>query len=335
MSLLPSFSHIYVERDARESHVTQRLLTRIRKATVIEIESYKELFNRPRQEWSHQKESLTLILAVRRDSFLYQGSPFVPNFDHTRFYYNTPVLNCLYGCEYCYLQGMFPSPNIVVFANQEDFMSEAVTTIGDAPAYLCISYDTDLLAFENLLGYCRSWISFAKTHQNITIEIRTKSPNFGALRDLEPIRNTVLAWTLSPDSIISRFEHKTPPLASRLASVKEAIQRGWQVRLCFDPLLLVKDWETQYSGMIETVFDSLDGDSLLDISIGVFRINSSYLRTMQSRNRASALVQFPYTVVNGSASYTDNDRETLCSFVMEKLKNYISPEKICPVPWQL
>ena len=46
------------------------------------------------------------------------------------------MFNCIYDCDYCYLQGMYPSANIVVFVNHEDFfdavdMSQGIETILD------------------------------------------------------------------------------------------------------------------------------------------------------------------------------------------------------------
>ena len=36
-------------------------------------------------------------------------------------------------------------------------------------------YDADLVAIESLTGFVREWIAFTKKHENLTIEIRTKS----------------------------------------------------------------------------------------------------------------------------------------------------------------
>ena len=34
------------------------------------------------------------------------------------------MLNCIYDCKYCFLQGMFRSANFVIFVNYESFMNE-------------------------------------------------------------------------------------------------------------------------------------------------------------------------------------------------------------------
>jgi spore photoproduct lyase len=223
---------------------------------------------------------------------------------------------------------------MVVFVNSEDFLSAARTQLIEDPAYLCISYDTDLLALEDLFHYSEPWIEFAHRNPHITIELRTKSSNFRAISHLQAPPNFILAWTLSPNEVVSRFEHRTPTLEARCRSLRDAQTRGWRVRLCFDPLLMVRDWRPSYSAMIDHVATLVDMTAVCDISVGVFRINGTYLRNMQERNPSSKLLAHSYTVENGSASYSESDRSELQAFVVNHLRRYVSEDKICPVPWQ-
>ncbi|MCB0329829.1 MAG: hypothetical protein KDD70_09200, partial [Bdellovibrionales bacterium] len=145
-SLHKPFSHIYIEEDVREVERTQQILERFPKAILVPIDHYKEVFNRNNQNFRFQKNSPQLILAKRRGEFFYPGSTIAPDFGASRFYYNTVVLNCLYDCEYCYLQGMFPSAHLVAFVNNEDFIEAIRAELrGKQSIYLCLSYDTDLL----------------------------------------------------------------------------------------------------------------------------------------------------------------------------------------------
>lgn len=335
MSTLPHFSHLYIEDAAREYSLTRELIDRFPKAVQVSINNYKEIFNRPRQRWDHQRESLKLILAVRRDNFLYPGSSFVPDFDHNRFFYTTPILNCLYGCEYCYLQGLLPSANMVVFVNADDFTQNAERELsGDTPAYLCVSYDTDLLAIEDLFHYCAHWVEFARANPHVTVEIRTKSANMRALKPIAPTPNAILAWTLSPEDVITRFEHKTPSLDARLKAVAEAQDLGWTVRLCLDPILRVNNWQQHYQELVHHIFSRIQPDKICDVSLGVFRINSGYLRAMQDQRPQSKVITYPYTVENGAASYAPAERGELLEFVAHHVRQFIPEEKICLVPWQ-
>ena len=137
--LKPNFSHIYVEKRAQAYPEMNDILRKFPRSTVIEIEDYKRVFNRSNQNFQAQKKSLKLIIAVKKDHFIYNGSQYAPNFDLPNFYYNTVMLNCLYNCDYCYLQGMFISGNIVIFINFEDFVQHAEKILKERGSiYLCV-----------------------------------------------------------------------------------------------------------------------------------------------------------------------------------------------------
>ena len=109
-TLSPKFSHIYIEERAVPYQWAQKVLNRFPEATVIRVGDYKELFARTGQNYRLQKAAMNLILAAKKDRFLYPGSPNAQSFGLKNFHYNALILNCLYDCAYCYLQGMYPSP---------------------------------------------------------------------------------------------------------------------------------------------------------------------------------------------------------------------------------
>jgi len=213
----------------------------------IVIRHYKDVFCRSRQNYTLQKKSPALILANDQGSLLYKGAPVCQDFGNRNFYYASSVMNCVYDCEYCYLQGMYPSANIVVFVNLEDIFHEVDKLLATHPVYLCISYDTDLLALEGILGYVGEWFSYAETRPGLELELRTKSCNWPALDLLEPTANVILAWTLSPDSFRKNYEHLTPSFEQRLDCIGKALKKGYRIRLCFDPLIYQKDWEALFA----------------------------------------------------------------------------------------
>ncbi len=72
--------------------------------------------------------------------------------------------------------------------------------------YLCVSYDTDLIALESLTGFVSKWSSFTEIHDNLTIEIRTKSFRKDIYDICKPCPRTIFAYTLSPQEVINRYE---------------------------------------------------------------------------------------------------------------------------------
>jgi len=284
MSTLANFSHFYVEQAALDYPDTVRLRERYPRAEFTVIDNYKQIFNRPRQSWDLQKRTLKPILAVRRDNFLYRGSPLAPNFGHKNFAYNALVLNCLYDCEYCYLQGMYPSAYPVLFVNHEEYFRATTDFLKEnGSLYLCISYDTDLLTFERLIPYCSKWIAFARKHPDLTVELRTKSGLYSAIRTEDPPKNVILAWTLSPEGVARTLEHRTPGTKKRIASLKQALADGWKIRLCFDPVSLIPDWEKHYGQLLEDLFSEIDPEQIYDVSFGFFRMPVQYFKQIKKQ----------------------------------------------------
>lgn len=323
-----SFSHIYIEKKALNHLNTKKVLDYFPKAQIIEINHYKDVFSRSHQDFNLQKKCQNLILAVKTDNLIYEGAEVCENFGNNHFYYTSTMMNCIYDCEYCYLQGMYPSANVVIFVNIEDIFNEVKNLLKKHPVYLCVSYDTDMLAFENVIGYGRKWIEFAKEHDDLKIELRTKSANFKAIEDLETQKNVILAWTLSPDKIIKEYENKTPSLKDRLSSIKEAIDKGWKVRICFDPILYLRKWQENYKDLIETTFEEVPAEKVYDISIGVFRVSKDYLKKMRRQRSESILLNYPYETIDGVCSYDNELSEKMIQYINNLVKKHISEEKI-------
>ncbi|WP_427340075.1 radical SAM protein [Caloranaerobacter sp. DY30410] len=325
-NFMNSFSHIYVEKEVLNHHITLEILSKFPNSKIVEIKNYKDVFNRPRQNFIIQKKSPKLILAKKTGNYLYEGSPICEDFGETSFYYSSNIFNCIYDCEYCYLRGLYSSSNIVIFVNIEDFFEEIIKTTKDRRAYICISYDSDILAFENITGFVRKWIEFANRNKNLLIEIRTKSSNFRSIKDLEIPSNIIFAWTLSPQEIIDNFEHKTPSLTARLNDIKVAISKGLKVRISLEPIMKVKGFESVYGEFIDEVFTEIPSNTVRDVNIGVFRMSEEHIKRLRRLDKYSKVFGYDFKKENGVVSYFDE--EYLKSFVKERLVNYIDEKKI-------
>ena len=322
-----NFSHIYVEKDIADHEVTGEILDFFSSSTVVEIDNYMDVFSPTHQDFVLQKQSQKLILAKSRSTLVFPGAPVCQSFGNENFYYVSNVMNCIYDCEYCYLQGMYNSANIVIFVNIEDTFAEIEEILKQHPMYLCISYDTDLLALEGFLGFARKWIEFARKHPSLTVECRTKSSTFDIIEDEDIPNNFIFAWTLSPDEISKKYEHKAPSLDARLTSIKRAIKKGLKIRLCFDPILHVENYDACYTGLFERVFGEIPAENILDVSIGTFRISKSYMSGMRKK-RPCEITTYPYETSEGYYSYSDEVNEKLLSKARDIIGRYFPKDKI-------
>ena len=342
------FSVIYVEEKVAGSKAAENIIRQFPKAKVIPIKHYKDVFNRGHQNYSAQHRSQALILARKDGQLIYKGARVCQDFGNDNFYYTSCMMNCVFDCEYCFLKGMYQTGNLVVFLNLEDIFAEVEELLKEKPVYLCVSYDADLLAIEPITGYVRRWLEFTAAHENLTIEVRTKSAYTGLFAavgrpdDAAGASGTdtagcgaaaaegrvIFAYTLSPDSVIRKMEHGTPSLAKRLYAADKAIQAGFPVRLCFDPMVYVPDWQTEYSAMLEEVFAAIPPEKVRDFSVGTFRIGKDYLKAMRRSEPYSAVVQFPFVNDGGICYYGRELTEEMERFMLSRLSYVTSPDRI-------
>ena len=318
-----------MEERVRDHPRTLEILAGFPDAQVTDIRHYKDVFCRSRQSSRLQRRSRKLVLAAKQGTLLYPGARVCQSFGQEHFYYTSSIMNCIYDCEYCYLKGMYPTANLVIFVNIEDIFAETEKYLRRFPVYVCVSYDTDLLALESIAGYAGAWSDFAAAYQpDLTIEIRTKYAGRRYFQNREPLKNVIYAFTLSPETVIRAYEHHTPSLSERIACAAEALDLGFPVRLCFDPVLYVPGWQRCYAEMLDEVFRQVDPGLLTDVSAGSFRIPHDYLKAMRKQEPDSAVCWFPYENDHGVCHYPAGLMNQMEQFLAEKLADRLPEEKI-------
>ncbi|MFN3951624.1 MAG: radical SAM protein [Thermaurantimonas sp.] len=313
---------IYIEKVLIKHEGVESIIQKIKPSTIEWIDHYKDVLNQRGGHWRVQKRYQSLILAYRSDTFYYEASPLTHSIDFHHFFYNTLSLNCLYDCEYCYLQGMFNTPHLVMFLNNRDYIlaADELSRRLHQPFYLALSYDTDLPAIEHLYPYCSQWMEYAKSNPNITIEIRTKSSRTSYFENKTPLKNVVLSWSLSPEDIAQKHEPLTPAPAQRIQAALQAHRMGWPVMLCIDPVIYHKDFIPMYKNLIRALSSSFDTGRIFGISIGTLRMNAQYLANIRKQRLDSELLWFPFERQNGHAFYPKSIRNT----ILETIKNLLT-----------
>lgn len=324
------FSHIYVENSVKDITSTHRILKQHPDSKVIIINHYKDIFNPRRQDWSTQKSSPNLILASKTAPFLYKvDEGTIQTFNYQSMYYASSVINCIYDCDYCYLQGAYPSANILAFQNLHEFdLAISKQSQLDKIDAIALSYDSDMLALENKLHHLEQWIPIILKYPDIDFEIRTKSSTHSILESIPYAQNLILAWSLSPDEIIHKHELLTPKLEQRLNAILKMVSKGWKIRLCFDPVLFVPDFEETYRFFFNTVFSKIPEDSISSVYMDTFRMNTQYLKKMQTTGKISPVHYFPYITVNGLKQYPLDINQRIQQFCLSEIKKHIPDDKL-------
>lgn len=329
----PPFTHIYVENRVRNHPRTRAILTHFPKAQIVVIDHYKDVFNRRGQDVTHQHRSQSLILARKEDHFFYEGAAVCQDFGNTNFYYCSTMMNCVFDCSYCYLKGMYPSGHMVIFVNLEDYFAELDEILAQKSMYLCVSYDADLLAMEPLVGYAKIWSDYAALHENLKLEIRTKSARSSMWEELPCLSNVIYAFTLSPQRMIDACESGTPSAEARIACALTGLKKGFLVRLCFDPMLYLPTWREDYSGLLAELDAAFAGhgltmQQLTDVSVGTFRISQDYMKKLRRVEQTAPAVQFLYVNVGGVYQYPPKLIKEMEHDFIAQLEKRIDKEKI-------
>ncbi|MCH9697868.1 MAG: DNA photolyase [Gammaproteobacteria bacterium] len=323
---------IYIESGLQDHPRAQSLLQRYSTARVIPCEHYGEVFNPSSQNFRLQKLKPALIIANKQNQ-LVLPSPDAYGIGMSHNYYFSHMLNCLYDCRYCFLQGMFASANYVWFVNYEDFAQAIHHTTeqheNESVAFYS-GYDCDSLALESLTGFAGYFLNIFRNLPNAWLELRTKSPYTKQLLREEPFSNCVVAYSFTPDPINRAIEYKVPANEARIKSMQTVQQHGWSIGLRFDPLIYCDNYKTLYSQLFKTLFAAIDSNAVHSVSLGPFRLPERYMRKLKKLYPDEKLLACNFPVNKRMASYPEHLEHEMMVFVKTELLNYISADKLYP-----
>jgi len=323
---------IYIEEAVVGHPRTTEICQRFPKATRVTCERYGEVFNPRSQSFRLQKRRPALILA-HKGGRLVLPTPETYGIGARRNFYFSHMLNCLYDCRYCFLQGMYRSANYVVFVNFEDFheaIDEAAALYPSEECCFFSGYDCDSLAFEGVTAFVEGTLPFFRQRPQTWLELRTKSTRIESLLGCEAFPNCVVAFSFTPQEISDSLEHKVPSVERRLAAMQRLAELGWRLGLRFDPLIYNKDFRQQYKRLFDRVFEAIDVSSLHSVSLGPFRLPTSFFKRLERMYSDEPLVAGPIEDRGGIVSYQRELEAEMVGYCTEKLLSRVPSERFFP-----
>ncbi|MFQ5545474.1 MAG: radical SAM protein, partial [Acidiferrobacterales bacterium] len=262
---------IYIEREIADYPRTREICDKFADAARIQCERYGEVFNPKAQNFRLQKQRPALILARKHDGMVLK-TPEGYGIGGNHNYYFSHMLNCIYDCRYCFLQGMYRSAHYVLFVNYEDFETAIVSKISEANGeiiWFFSGYDCDSLALEPITGFVEHVLPLFARHPNAFIELRTKSTQVRSLLRTEPLPNCVVAFSFTPKEISAALENGVPPVEKRIDAMVRLQRQGWRLGLRFDPMIYHEDYQAHYRRLFTDLFRRLDTERLHSVTLGV------------------------------------------------------------------
>lgn len=318
----------YVEEEAAGHPRVRALLAAHPRALVVPVAGYGEVFNRSQQSFRLQKRKPSLILAEKRGNLVLEA-PYGIGGD--RNFYFSHVLNCLYDCRYCFLQGMYRSAHYVLFVNYEDFQDEILRAADRFPGeevYFFSGYDGDSLALESLTGFAGAFLPFFAENPRLVLELRTKSVAIRPLLAREAFPNCVAAFSFTPEAFSKPLERGVPPVEQRIAAAAKLAARGWRIGLRFDPLLYTPGYESLYGELFESVFRALPPEAIHSVGFGAFRLPRDYFARMVRLYPEERLFASPLEERSGMVSYEYSVEEEMTGFCRKLLRERVAEERL-------
>ncbi|RIZ68488.1 MAG: DNA photolyase [Methylococcales bacterium] len=323
---------IYIEEKILQHPRVTEIIKRFPQARTITCDRYGEVFNPKAQNFRLQKQKPALILAEKYRHFT-MPAPLGYGIGASKNYYFSHMLNCLYDCRYCFLQGMYQSANYVLFVNYEDFQTEIQQRSAETPnepVHFFSGYDCDSLALEPVTGFAEHFLPVFKKIPNAWLELRTKSTQVRSLLNTEAFDRCVVAFSLNPEEIATKVEAKAPPLERRLDALCKVQAHGWQVGLRFDPIIYQTGYQQQYQRLFEQVFSQINLDQLHSVSLGVFRLPESYFKKVHKLYPEEKLFVSPFDHQQGMVSYKKELEQEIMTDCSEQLLRYIPKSLFFP-----
>ena len=317
---------IYIENQIKKHHRTKQILSRFKKKiNIVYCDHYGEIFNIKSQNFRIQKKKPALILAKKEGKKLHN----VPNsfsIGGKKNYYFSHMLNCIYDCEYCFLQGKHMSAHYLLFVNYEDFFIEIEKKIKQnhfEKSYFFSGYDCDSLAFEGVTGFVESFLPIFEKNKNAFLELRTKSTQIHQILKHKPIDNCIIAFSFTPESISKLIEHKVPSVEKRITTMKKLADAGWKLGLRFDPIIPACNFAKIYENLFKNIASNISKEHIHSISFGMMRFPKKMFKKMIKENPNKKINSLNFENRNGIYSYRKDMEKKLENIIVKKLKKYM------------
>ncbi|MDA9189486.1 hypothetical protein N9O57_00750 [bacterium] len=290
------FSKIFIEKNVVENPYAKNILDFFSSTEITEIDKLENYFEKVKKPYLQKRENLNLFIGEKKGE-LVKKTPDAYGQDIGDHYYYVHAYNCIYECEYCYLQGYFQSPDLVLFVNHHEIvqkMSRISLAAKDKTVWFHAGEYSDSLALAHVTKEIHLYHEFAKNHPNSIIELRTKSANIKEVLKLEALENFICSFSLSPSQDAKDTDHKTAPIKHRLLAIKKLHEQGHPIAVHFDPIIYRPSITNSYSKLFDELALHIELSKIRYTSLGVVRFTSKVLHELKRNYPKSTLLEHEF-----------------------------------------
>jgi spore photoproduct lyase len=288
-----NFHKVLIEESLKAHPRVQSILKNISTQDILYIPKIEDHFGRTYKPYLHKRTNLNLYIGMKKGQLVKTAPPAYGNQSGPHYYF-IHAYNCIYECQYCYLQGYFKSPDIVLFINHEDIVEEMSLILEQHKAEESIWFHagefSDSLALSHITSELPTYFDFFEKHPNAKLELRTKSVNIRELIKLKPLSNVYISYSLGPENQCKEIDLKTPPLGHRLKCIATLQAAGFKVGIHFDPIIDSPQLGEQYEDLLQKMLEhKVHISKLAYLSLGVVRFSKDVFTQVQKNYPESPL----------------------------------------------
>ncbi len=281
------FEIIYIENHLQSHPRVLEILKRFPNSEIKKIDKIEDVFGRVKKPYLQKRTNLNLFLGEKKGQLVKLAPP-AYGLSGEPHYYFVHAYNCIYECNYCYLQGYFHSPDIVLYLNHEEIGQEIKrlaeenhANTPDLKVWFHAGEYSDSLALTHLSGELSHYFKLFKELTFCNLELRTKSVNIRELLNEEPLDNIITSFSLSPEHRIKSNDLKTPPLKARLNAIGELNSKGFPIGIHFDPIIYDDKFIESYEDLADQLLEHIPAEKIRYISLGVVRFTKEVFQKVQ------------------------------------------------------
>ena len=113
------FEKIFIEEHLENHPKVLEIKNRFKNSELKFIKKVEDVFGRVKKPYLQKRTNLNLFIGEKKGQ-LVKPAPPAYGLSGEPHYYFVHAYNCIYECNYCYLQGYFQSPDIVIFLNHHE-----------------------------------------------------------------------------------------------------------------------------------------------------------------------------------------------------------------------
>ncbi len=271
---------LYIEERIKDHPFTEKILSKLTPIPVEFVDDYRKIGEEKPFVQRAKEDKNSLALGEKKGEVLKNIGRM-----EAGEYYIFHEMDCLYDCEYCYLQYYFQTKVPVIFVNRDEILTkiEGVLKTHVNP-YFHVGEVCDALAFDDLTEFSLDIARLFSKYKNGSIEFRTKSTNIRNLLSIkDPPKGIIPSWTFSPERIAKSIEHKAPSFMERLMAAKMCQEAGYTIGVRLDPVIIYDGWEKDYREMVGEILLALDSMKIDYISIGTVKLHRLLIDAIKER----------------------------------------------------